>query len=194
MGGSIALLAQLYTIHDSGNWVAERESNWMDGGTPYYRCYRTADGGFVAVGAIEPGFFANLVTLAGLDGTVDLKRQTDRAYWPELTEHFARAFASRTRAEWTDLAARIDACCTPVLDLDEARTHPQALENGMFAKVGDRIEPAPQPRFSKTPAGSPQSASPQGAEARSILADIGYDDGKIEEAYAGGLVSRPWAE
>lgn len=191
MGGSIALMAQLFTISDAGNWANEREANWMDGGAPYYRCYETADKKFMAVGAVEPKFFANLVALLELEDEVEITRQTDKSYWPSLVEFFTAVFARKTRDEWTRKASGIDACCTPVLDLDEARSHPQALENGMFVEVGDRIEPSPQPYFADMQVDAPRPASAHGADAAEILTDIGFSSEDIELFFNRGVVSRP---
>lgn len=191
MGGAFALTNQAYTIVDNGDWVMERESNWLDGGAPYYRCYKTSDGQFMAVGAIEPQFYKLLVNLLGLIGKIDLARQMDRTAWPETTALFAEAFASKTRDEWTALSDSIDACCTPVLDLVEARQHPQALAAGLVQRVGDRIEPSPQPQFSKTSPDPLVPATPQGSEAIAVLRALGRSDQDIENLFAAGVVSRP---
>lgn len=191
MGGAIALMSQLYTIHDNGDWSIERESNWFDGGAPYYRCYKCSDGGFMAVGAIEPQFYKELVAMLGLSDLIDLERQMDRSAWADTTARFAGVFSTRSRDEWARLAAEVEACCTPVLDLDEAREHPQALASGMFAQVGERIEPAPQPLFSGTPPDPLVAATPQGTEAASILAELGRTPEQIEALFAAGIVSRP---
>lgn len=191
MGGAIALMSQLYTIHDNGDWSSERENNWFDGGAPYYRCYRCRDGGFMAVGAIEPQFYKELVAMLGLSDVIGLERQMDRSAWAGTTARFAAVFATRSRDEWAELAAQVEACCTPVLDLDEARKHPQALASGLFSQVGDRIEPAPQPVFSKTPPEPLVAATPQGTEAVSILAELGRTPEQIEALFWTGIVSRP---
>lgn len=191
LGGSIALMSQLYTIRDHGDWHLEREANWMDGGAPFYRTYATADGRFMAVGAIEPQFYAALLKLLGLEGAVDVARQMDRSSWVETASAMAAAFGTRTRDEWAELAKDVDACCTPVLDLDEARAHPHAREAGLFVNVGGRVEPAPQPRFSATPTVDPAEASAPGADATAILQSIGRDDTTIAELYAAGVVSDP---
>lgn len=191
LGGTVALMSQLYTIHDHGDWRLEREANWMDGGAPFYRTYATADGRFMAVGAIEPQFYAALLALLGLEDVVDPAAQMDRSSWDATADAMAAAFRSRTRDEWADLAKHVDACCTPVLDLDEARLHPHARDAGLFVNVGGRLEPAPQPRFSATPAADPAAASSPGADADAILRSIGRDDSMIAELYHSGVVSDP---
>lgn len=191
LGGSVALMAQLYTIRDHGDWLLQRDANWMDGGAPFYRAYETADGGFMAVGAIEPQFYAGLLSLLGLENVVDARAQMDRATWADTAATFAGAFRRRTRDEWAEMAVTIDACCTPVLDLDEARAHPQMRAAGMFVDVAGRLEPAPQPRFSDTPAADPVAAGPPGADAEAILRKIGRDEQAIAALYESGVVSRP---
>jgi len=191
LGGAIALMAQLYTIHDHGEWRLEREANWMDGGAPFYRAYATADGGFMAVGAIEPQFYAALLALLGLADSIDAAAQMDRATWPRTAAAMAAVFRTRTRDEWTALAEKVDACCTPVLDLDEARVHPHARKAGLFVNVSGRMEPAPQPRFSATPITDPDAASAPGADADAILRSIGRDAGAIAALYDAGIVSEP---
>ena len=193
LGGTLALMAQLFTIKDHGDWVMQRQSNWTDGGAPFYRTYRTRDGYFMAVGAIEPQFYRALVDMLGLDEVVELALQMDRSTWLQTGRAFADAFAARTRAEWAELAATVDACCTPVLDLDGARSDPHALAAGMFVTVGDKVEPAPQPVFSLTPPGVPQPCGLLGGAAESVLREIGRDKAAIEALYENGTVSRPIA-
>lgn len=193
LGGSIALMSQLYTIRDHGDWLLERESNWMDGGAPFYRTYETSDGGFMAVGAIEPQFYAALLGLLGLEDRIDPSAQMDRSTWAATAKAMDAAFRSRSRSEWSELALQVDACCTPVLDLDEARSHPHAREAGLFVDVDGRSEPAPQPRFSATPTIDPEPGSTPGADAEKILRSIGRGDEAIEALYDGAVVSRPIA-
>ncbi|WP_100212992.1 CaiB/BaiF CoA transferase family protein [Rhizorhabdus wittichii] len=191
LGGTVALMAQLFAIKDHGDWLMRRQSNWMDGGAPFYRTYRTADGGFMAVGAIEPQFYKALLGLLELDGAIEPSRQMDRASWPDTARRFADAFAAKSRAEWTALAGRVDACCTPVLDMDEARADPHATAAGMFVTVSDKVEPAPQPVFSLTVPAAPQPSGPLGGAAEAILREIGRDGAAIEALFKSGAVSRP---
>jgi alpha-methylacyl-CoA racemase len=148
--GSLSLMAMVLGRHAAGLWHDQRGANLLDGGTPWYDTYETADGGFVAVGAIEPQFWDEL--RARLDADLpDAQQRHERACWPALRERLAAIFRTRTRAEWAAQFDRTDACVTPVLTLAELANHPhnRAREN-LFAKDGV-IQPAPAPRFSRTP-------------------------------------------
>jgi alpha-methylacyl-CoA racemase len=191
LGGTLGLMAQLFAIKDHGEWSLQRQSNWMDGGAPFYRAYTTRDGRFMAIGAIEPKFYKALVGLIGLDNEIDLTQQMVRSTWHATAERFAAAFAKRDRDEWAALALTVDACCTPVLDLDEARVHSHAASIGAFTNVGGNVEPAPQPLFSETRISAPRPPRPAGADSVSILSEIGRDVAAIGTLYATGVVRRP---
>jgi crotonobetainyl-CoA:carnitine CoA-transferase CaiB-like acyl-CoA transferase len=155
--GSALLTALLHGMLAAGTWGEPRGENLLDGGAPFYDTYRTADGGFVAVGALEPRFYAALLTGLGL-AALDLPDQYDRSGWPELRRMFADRFARRTRAEWTAVFADTDACVAPVLAPAEAHRHPHNAMRGTFVEVGGIRQPAPAPRFSRTPAAVPRPA------------------------------------
>lgn len=144
LDGASSQMAFLYAWAASGTWQPGRERNLLDGAAPFYRCYTCACGGHVAVGAIEPDFFAALMRGLGLD-PADW-RQEDRAGWPALAETIARIFASKPRSHWAAHFAGSDACVTPVLDMWEAAAHPHNQARGTFAE--DPVQPAPGPRFS----------------------------------------------
>ena len=140
----LAGAVQLSPIFDgliaAGAWTLERASNLLDGGAPYYRCYPTSDGRRVAVGAIEPKFYAQLLALTGLEGTLDPRRQNDRTAWAENAAALASRFATRTRDDWAAAAAGTDACVSPVLDFLEAAAHPHNRANALY-----RDDPFPMP-------------------------------------------------
>jgi alpha-methylacyl-CoA racemase len=140
LAGSVTLSPIFYGLLAAGLWKIGRAANVLDGGAPYYRVYRTADDRFVAVGAIEPKFYAELLEVTGLSGRLDPRRQNDRATWEETARVFAERFAQRTRDDWASVAEGSDACLTPVLDFLEAAAHPHNLANGLY-----RAEPYPQP-------------------------------------------------
>ena len=141
MTDGTALLAGLFSaLKGSGMWSADREANLLDGGAPFYRCYGCRDGKFVAVGALEPAFYARLVAGLGLNEPQTL----DRSQWPAQAERFASVFATRDRDEWAELFQGEDACVTPVLDWDEAPQHPHNIARGTFDASGT---PRPAPRF-----------------------------------------------
>jgi crotonobetainyl-CoA:carnitine CoA-transferase CaiB-like acyl-CoA transferase len=156
--GSALLTTFLHGMLEAGAWSAPRGHNLLDGGAPFYDTYRTADGGFMAVGALEPAFYAEL--LAGLDltGDPDLPAQDDRTGWDTLRRRFAERFGQRTRDEWTTVFADRDACVAPVLSPLEAHGHPQNRARGTFVEVGGVRQPAPAPRFGRTPAAAPVPA------------------------------------
>ncbi|MGI4748803.1 MAG: CaiB/BaiF CoA transferase family protein, partial [Janthinobacterium lividum] len=143
--GSALLMSLFYAFRSSGQWEDRRGSNLLDGSAPFYRCYACADGRYVAVGALEPAFFALL--LKGLEIPAGDIVQSDKATWPAMTERFAAAFATRTRDEWDTVFGGTDACVTPVLSLDEAPHHPHNRARGSFAASAGVMQPAPAPRF-----------------------------------------------
>ncbi|MGA1798616.1 CaiB/BaiF CoA-transferase family protein [Sphingomonas sp. 4RDLI-65] len=148
--GSALLMTMFYTMHAAGLWRDAREANLLDGGAPFYRTYACADGGHVAVGAIEPAFFAALLAGLGLDAAgID---QGDRSAWPDLASRFAARFAERSRDDWADVFAGTDACVTPVLSLAEAPDHAHNRARATFAAPSGPMQPMPAPRFSVTPA------------------------------------------
>jgi len=150
------LLGLIHAYLATGSWQDQPESNLLDGGAPFYRCYACKSGGHVAVGALEPQFFAQL--LAGLEIPADRHVQHDRAGWSAMAEEFAAVFASRTRQEWEDIFAGTDACVSPVLSLREAMVHPVNRARGVFVSHAGVTQSAPAPRFSATPGGIAQSS------------------------------------
>lgn len=150
-----ALLSQMVlALRGMGEWGDDRGANLLDGGAPFYDTYRGADGGFVAVGALEPQFFAALLEGLGL-APDEVGAQDDRSRWPEMRERFAGILASRTRDEWAEHFAGTDACVTPVLSFDEAARSPHLAARCTFAEIAGVTQAAPAPRFSRTPSAVP---------------------------------------
>ena len=146
MVDGVAVLGRMiHTLHGTGHWQDRRAANLLDGGAPFYRTYRCADGQYVAVGALEPQFYAQLLDGLGLDAG-SLPNRDDPADWPALQAVLAGAFAARTRQDWTDVFVDTDACVTPVLSLREAPGHAHLQARGTFTAGG---RPAPAPRFSR---------------------------------------------
>ena len=169
----------------AGQWHDERGVNLLDSGAPWYDSYATRDGHYVAIGAIEARFYAELIARLGLDGQ-DLPAQHDRARWPELRAGFAAAFLSKTRDEWCAVFAGADACFAPVLSFGEARAHPHNVARHSTVHVAGVEQPAPAPRFERTP-GMVRGAPPErGASGRAALADWGFDAAAIERLSALG--------
>lgn len=171
----VGSLAQLvWALRGQGAWSDRREANLLDGGAPFYDTYPCADGRHIAVGALEPQFYRELLDGLGL-ADADLPAQYDRAGWPVLRAAFARAFAGRERDEWVRRFADTDACVTPVLSFAEAPTHPQLAERATLVTLGGVVQAAPAPRFSRT-APDPPSAPPTGDEGAAVLREWGSRD------------------
>ena len=184
--GASSLLAMTWGLRGAGAWELQRGSNLLDGGAPFYDTYLCADGGYVAVGALEPQFWAALVQTLGLD---DLPAQYDRLGWPVLRSRLTQTFALRTRDEWAVVFGDVDACVTPVLDLQEARAHPHLVARSTIVDVAGLPQPAPAPRFSRTPAASPSPAQPPAT--RETLQDWGVGAADVEALIADGAVVEP---
>ena len=145
-----SLTSPFHGMMAAGAWQPERESNMLDGGAHFYGTYECADGRFIAIGAIEPQFYALLRKLAGLDDP-EFDQQRDRAAWPSLRAKLAAVIRTKTEAEWTALMASTDAVVAPVLSLAEAPSHPHNVARGTFVKVNGVTAPGPAPRFFGTP-------------------------------------------
>ena len=158
-----------------GLWEDRRGVNMLDTGAPWYDVYETADGGHMAVGAIEPQFYAEFLRLLGL-ADEDLPAQHDRDGWPVLRERFAAEFRTRTRDEWTEVFVPSDACVAPVLSMTEAAEHPYNTSRDVFPELGGHRQPAPAPRFSRTSAGTDGVPVLPGGQTRDVLADLGFED------------------
>jgi alpha-methylacyl-CoA racemase len=178
--GAALLMAMHHGLAASGVWSEARESNLLDGGAPFYRCYRTADDRFMAVGAIEPKFYAALLAGLGLDGS-DLPDQYDRAGWPVLRDRLAAVFATQSRDEWAAVFAGTEACVAPVLTPAEAPSEPHLGARGTFVTIDGLTQPAPAPRFSRSIAAAPASVPRRSAAA--VLQDFG-----LSAAEAGDLL------
>lgn len=153
-----------------GAWSTERGANLLDGGAPFYACYACADGGHVAVAALEPGFYTLLLEGLGLE--VAGWPQWDRERWPELAAELARRFATAPRDVWAERFAEVDACVVPVLDLAEAPTHPHHVARGTYLE-GPGAPPAPAPRLSRTPGAVRRPAPRPGEHTDEVLAELG---------------------
>ncbi|MDG5482937.1 CaiB/BaiF CoA transferase family protein [Mycolicibacterium gadium] len=170
MVDGVSILAQMmWTIKAGGTLKDTRESFMLDGGAPFYRTYETADGGYMAVGSIEPQFFAQLLVGLGLSSE-EVPNQFDVAAYPEMFEIFTERFASKTRDEWTAVFAGTDACVTPVLTWTEAAQNEHLLARSTVMTAHGVEQAAPAPRFSRTPAG-PVGTPPQSATA---VTEIGW--------------------
>ncbi len=186
--GSALLASFLYGLRAAGAWQDERGSNVLDGGAPFYDTYATADGGYLAVGALEPKFYAELLARLGLE-TAGLPGQYDRSGWPVLRATFTEVFATRTQAEWVEAFAGSDACVAPVVSPRDAPGHPHNVARGTFTDVGGVIQPGPAPRFSRTPSAAPAPPVRPGANTGEVLAGLGLTAGEISDLRDRGVVS-----
>jgi alpha-methylacyl-CoA racemase len=168
-----------------GLWTTRRESNLLDGGAHFYRTYRCADGEFIAVGALERQFYAELIDRLGLDP--DDWPQADPTRWPELRGRMAEVFASRTRDEWMEVFEGSDACVAPVLSLADAPDHPHVVARGTYTDVAGIRQPAAAPRFSRTPGGVGEPTVP-GAHTDELLAELGVPASDIAVLRQAGAV------
>jgi alpha-methylacyl-CoA racemase len=185
--GSALLTSFVYGLRAAGAWQDARGVNLLDGGAPFYDTYQTADGGYVAVGALEPQFYAELLSGLGLSGA-DLPQQNDRAGWPVLRARFAEVFATRSRDEWAAVFAGSDGCVAPVLSPAEAPAHPHNASRGTFADVGGVVQPAPAPRFGRSAADPPSPPPRPGADTDAVLAGLGHTSAEIAALRASGTV------
>ena len=186
--GAAALMAMFFSTTGRG-FTMERGANMLDGGAHFYNTYETADGRHVCVGAIEPRFYAELVEKAGLDAE-RFAPQMDPARWPELRAELARAFKTKTRAEWCAIMEGSDACFAPVLSIKEAPKHPHNRQRGTFVEVDGVTQPAPAPRFSRSEAAIPHAARLPGEDTRAVLEDAGYNAAAIARFEAAGAVAQ----
>lgn len=185
--GSALLMGPLFGAWSSGFWSAERGTNLLDSGAPFYDCYRCSDGGWVAVAAIEPQFYDELLDGLGLDD-VDPRDQHDRASWPDLRARITAVLATRTRDDWAGHFAERDACVAPVLTMGEAPGHPHAVARGAFVDVDGVAQPAAAPRFSRTPPGMPVAAR-DGTDPLAVLTEWGVERHVVADLVDGGVVS-----
>jgi alpha-methylacyl-CoA racemase len=170
--GVSSLAQMMWGLVGQGLWRDERGVNLLDTGAPFYDTYACADGRHVAVGALEPQFYAALLRGLGLD-EADLPTQLDPLGWPVLRQRFTEAFLARTRDEWAEVFAGTDACVTPVLSLAEAPAHPQLADRQTLAPIGGLTQAAPAPRFSRSVPGTPGPPPDAGADTDAVLRDWG---------------------
>jgi alpha-methylacyl-CoA racemase len=176
--GASLFTAFMRGMHATGLWQEEPGTNMLDGAAPFYDTYPCADGTFVAVGCVEPQFFTELITMLGIDGA-ELPFQLDPAGWPAWRKLIGDAILSKSRDEWAAIFADSDACVTPVLSPWEAHLAPHHVARGSFIEVDGIIQPAPAPRFSRTPSATPDSLDAGGRDVARTLADWGVADGAM---------------
>ena len=184
--GAASLASIFWGLQAAGNWGPQRGDNLLDGGAPFYATYATADGSYISLAALEPKFFVILATALGLEDRF-VKRQYDRRLWPEMRQAIASAVVQHSRAEWCNRLEGSDACFAPVLAFDEAPLHPQAQARGAFVTVDGVVQPAPAPRFARTPAAHPRAAPQDGQHTAAVLAEAGFSAAEVAALQAAGV-------
>ena len=185
--GSASLMALMYGMRAGGLWGDERGTNRLDSGAPYYNVYETADGKYIALGSNEARFYRNTLELLGLSAD-DLPAQEDREQWPAMRERFAAVFKTRTRDEWCALMEGQEVCFAPVLAMGEAPAHPHLKARNTFVEFDGVVQPAPAPRFSRTPGAIQRGAPRRGQHTDEALADWGFDEAARSQLREAGAI------
>jgi alpha-methylacyl-CoA racemase len=189
--GTALLTTFVHALRAQGLWPGGRGQNVLDGAAPYYAVYECSDGRYLAVGALEPTFYAELLERTGLTPTVDTAPETrdDRSHWAGGRREWAALFATRPRDEWCRLLEASDACVAPVLDWDEAPRHPHLAARGTFVEHAGTVQPGPAPRFSGTPTSLRRPPPHPGQHTDEVLRELGRTPDDVARLRAEGAVS-----
>jgi alpha-methylacyl-CoA racemase len=175
----------IHGLRAGGLWRDDRGTNLLDTGAWFYEVYETADAKFLAIGSLEPKFFAELVRLTGLQ---DVPAQFEPGSWPAMKERLAAVVKAKSRDEWCRLLEHSDACVAPVLGLGEAPRHPHNAHRSTFTEVAGVVQPAPAPRFSRTPGAIARPPPRAGQDTGGVLADWGFEQSEIDRLAAAGAI------
>ncbi|ORE86909.1 L-carnitine dehydratase/bile acid-inducible protein F [Oceanococcus atlanticus] len=186
--GSAVLMAMFHSLQAMGMWKSKRGYNFLDSGAHFYDVYETQDGKYVSIGSIEPQFYALLLEKAQLDPQV-FGNQNNPALWPDLKDKLAAVFKTKTQAQWCELMEGSDVCFAPVLDFNEAATHPHNAARQTYIEVDGMTQPAPAPRFSRTASQVQFGSRPHGADTQQVLSDWGFSDTDLDSLKAAGGLS-----
>ncbi|WP_156254384.1 CaiB/BaiF CoA transferase family protein [Sandarakinorhabdus oryzae] len=184
--GAAALMAMIWGFRANGIWKDERGVNLLDTGAHMYDTYECADGKWISIGSLEPQFYALLLEKTGLKNDADFGQQMNSAQWPALKERLTALFKTRTRDEWCADMEMTDVCFAPVLSMSEAPHHPHNAARQTFVEADGVMQPAPAPRYSATVSDAPRMT--KAADTDAILAELGYDAGKVDALKAAGTV------
>jgi alpha-methylacyl-CoA racemase len=189
--GASSLMTAIYGLHAAGDVTNDRGTNVLDSGAHYYGVYECADGGYVSVGALEGKFYDELLEKSGLgelaaDGSLGDRQNKDN--WDGYKEQLAAIFRTRTRAEWCEVMEGSDICFAPVLDMDEAPRHPHNVARGTFVEYDGVIQPAPAPRFSRTPGAIQSPPATRGEHTEEVLTDWGFSAAELDALRVAGAV------
>jgi alpha-methylacyl-CoA racemase len=187
--GAATLMTMIHAFHASGIWNDERGANMLDTGAPFYEVYETADKKFLALGGIEAQFYAELLEGLGLAGDPLFATQNDKANWPAMKERVAAVVATKTRDEWDAVFDGTDACVAPVLSPWEAHLHPHNQARSTFVEVDGVVQPAPAPRFSRTPSSISRPPPVPGGDTVSALLEWGIEEGTVAKLRETGALS-----
>lgn len=185
--GTASLLSPFYGMMAMGMWTKERMDNRLDGGAHYYGSYACADGKFISIGSIEPQFYALLLELCEIDDP-EFAKQNDKQHWASLRGKLEALFITQPRDHWCALLEGTDVCFAPVLDLQEAPTHPHNVARQSFVEIDGVTQPAPAPRFSRTPSSVQAPAAIAGEHSEAILNDWGFNSSEISALKQGGAI------
>ena len=185
--GSALLATFIYGMRALGAWQDERGTNILDTGAWFYEVYETADGEYVSFGSLEPQFFAELIRLTGL-ADEGLPEQMDRTTWPAMKDRLAAVIKTKTRDEWCQLMEGTDVCFAPVLGMAEAPSHPHNRHRGTFVDVAGVAQPAPAPRFSRTPGAIAMPPPHAGQHTIEVLGDWGFGEADVAKLLETGAI------
>jgi alpha-methylacyl-CoA racemase len=187
--GSAVLMSMFWSMRSIGFFdEAHRGTNLLDTGAHFYDVYRCADDQYISVGSIEPQFYAELLRLTGLDDDPQFAAQMDKSGWPDLKTRLAELFATKPRDAWCALMEGTDVCFAPVLTMTESAEHPHNIERETFVNIAGTMQPAPAPRFSRTPGEIVSPPAHAGQHSVAILRDWGFDAARIDALIVGRAV------
>jgi alpha-methylacyl-CoA racemase len=187
--GSAILMTMFWSFKSMGIFDENAPgTNLLDTGAHFYDVYKCSDGRYISIGSIEPQFYSELMRLTGLEGDEQFAHQMDPSEWPELKVRIAELFETKTCDEWCELMEMTDVCFAPVLTMSQAAEHPHNVERETFVEVGGKMQPAPAPRFSRTPAEIVQPPAHPGQHTRAVLADWGISAERVENLIESGAV------
>lgn len=187
--GSATLMTMFHAFKAMGIWEDKRGTNLLDTGAWFYEVYETSDGKYVSVGALERQFYDEMITLTGLKDDPDLPSQHDKNTWPAMKQRLEAVFLTKTRDEWCEILEGSDACFAPVLSLEEAPKHPHNVERQTFVERNGIVQPAPAPRFSRTPGEIQRPPSFPGQHTNEALTDWGLDPEQVAKLRDAGAIA-----
>ncbi|HZO80689.1 MAG TPA: CaiB/BaiF CoA-transferase family protein [Candidatus Binataceae bacterium] len=191
--GAASLMTAIYGLFGAGIWSDKRGENILDTGSHYYNVYETSDGKYVGIGSIESKFYAELLRLTGLEGE-KLPRQNDRAAWEAMQQRLRAIFKTKTRDEWCRIMEGSEVCFAPVLSLEEAPKHPHNRHRSTFVEYEGVVQPAPAPRFLRTPSAIQRPPARPGEHTEEALRDWGFSTVEVERMRAAGAIGVRGAE